>query len=180
MIKKIVKYCLIKISRIIYYLIPGEFTKQDNTEIYNILYKKKINECYEHFEKYFDKAVLFHNTWKIREYAIKNAISNDKEQNKFYLEFGVWKGDSANFFSKNVNKLYAFDSFEGLREDWHGKGITKGHLNLHKKIPKLEKNIEPIIGWVQDTLEEFLKKHKLSEEQLSEITARYLELITEE
>ena len=46
-----------------------------------------------------------------------------------------------------------------MKEDWHGRENPKGHFNLHKKIPKLEKNIEPIIGWVQDTLEEFLKKH---------------------
>ena len=30
---------------------------------------------------------------------------------------------------------------------------------LNKKIPKLNNNVEPIIGYVQDTFEDFLKKH---------------------
>ena len=89
----------------------------------------------------------------------KIAISNDKHKEGFYLEFGVWKGDSTNFFSKYVKKLYAFDSFEGLREDWLGRHVAKGHFNLNKKIPKLKSNIEPIVGFVQDTLDDFLKKH---------------------
>jgi hypothetical protein len=95
----------------------------------------------------------------IRKYAIEKSLLNDKEKNKFYLEFGVWKGTTANFFSKYVNKLYAFDSFEGLREDWIGANYPKGYFNLDKKIPKLNKNIEPIVGFVQDTLDDFLKKH---------------------
>jgi len=95
----------------------------------------------------------------IRKYAIEKSLLNDKEKNKFYLEFGVWKGKSANFFSEYVNKLYAFDSFEGFREDWVGTGVVKGYFNLDKKIPKLNKNIEPTVGLIQDTLDDFLKKH---------------------
>ena len=72
----------------------------------------------------------------------------------FYLEFGVWKGRSANFWSKYVKKLYVFDSFEGLREDW--TGVTgKGSFNLNGKIHKLNKNVTPIKGWDEDTLSDF-------------------------
>ena len=84
---------------------------------------------------------------------------NDKNKEYYYLEFGVWKGSTANFFSKYISKLYVFDSFEGLKEDWVGKGLSKGHFNLNKKIPELNSNVEPIVGWVEDTLEDFLKKH---------------------
>ena len=35
----------------------------------------------------------------------------------------------------------------------------KGRFNLNKKIPKFSSNIEPIVGFVQDTLDDFLKKH---------------------
>ena len=76
-----------------------------------------------------------------------------------YLEFGVWKGRSANFWSKYVKKLYVFDSFQGLREDW--TGVTgKGTFNLNGKIPKLNKNVIPIKGWVEDTLCDFLEEYK--------------------
>lgn len=69
---------------------------------------------------------------KIREYAIKTVILNDKSNECAYLEFGVWKGQSSNFFSKYINKLYCFDSFEGLSEDWHGWSCVKGQFNLKK------------------------------------------------
>ena len=55
--------------------------------------------------------------------------------------------------------MYVFDSFEGLKEDWVGTNKSKGHFNLNKKIPTLNSNVEPTVGWVEDTLEEFLKKH---------------------
>ena len=91
---------------------------------------------------------------KIREYAIKTVILNDKSNECAYLEFGVWKGQSSNFFSKYINKLYCFDSFEGLSEDWHGWSGVKGQFNL-KKIPTLNSNIEVIVGLVDDTLDNF-------------------------
>ena len=79
---------------------------------------------------------------------------------KFYLEFGVWVGTSINFFSNYVNTIYGFDSFEGLREDWVGTDAPKGTFNLKRKLPKLNKNVIPVVGWVQDTLVPFLDKHK--------------------
>ena len=39
-----------------------------------------------------------------------------------------WTGTSANFFSKFVNKLYCFDSFEGLKEDWVAADCPKDIL----------------------------------------------------
>ena len=50
-------------------------------------------------------------------------------------------------------------SFEGLKEDYTGTPFPKGTWNLNKKIPKLNSNVEPIVGWVEDTLDDFLKKH---------------------
>ena len=44
-------------------------------------------------------------------YAIENAISNDKQKELFFLEFGAYKGNSTNFFSKYVKKLYAFEMY---------------------------------------------------------------------
>ena len=37
--------------------------------------------------------------------------------------------------------------------------MPKGKFNLNKQIPKLNSNVEPIVGWVEDTLDDFLKKH---------------------
>ena len=73
-----------------------------------------------------------------------------------YIEFGVFKGYSTNIFASYVKDLYAFDSFEGLRDDWKGFYFASGKFNLNKKIPKLKKNVIPIVGWIKDTLEKFL------------------------
>ena len=76
------------------------------------------------------------------------------------MEFGVYVGTSINFFSEYVNTIYGFDSFQGLRDDWLGHSLPKGNFNLNKKLPKLNKNVIPIIGWVHDTLVPFLEKYK--------------------
>ena len=170
-INKIIKKILKKLSRVVFHLIPNEldlFFKIRTKDAYTHYKENEILQCFNHFEKHLQNAVHLEpqqlhwhgtNSLSIRKYAIEKSLLNDKEKNKFYLEFWVWKGTTANFFSEYVNKLYAFDSFEGLREDWIGTTAAKNYLNLDKKIPKLNKNIEPIVGFIQDTLENFLKKH---------------------
>ena len=160
-INKIIKKILKKLSRVVFHLIPHElhlFFKIRSIDVYTHYRENEILECSNHFKKHLQNAVVMPSSI-VRKYAIEKSLLNDKEKNKFYLELGVYKGNSANFFSKYVNKLYVFDSFEGLREDWTGGWALKGHFNLDKKIPKLNKNIEPIVGFIQDTLEDFLKKH---------------------
>ena len=162
MIKKFFIYIFDLISRCIYVMLPREIKEilqQRTISIVSLINENTKKECYEHFKEIFKTTVLFTGRNEIREYAIENAISNDEQQEGFYLEFGVFKGSSTNFFSKYVKKLYAFDSFEGLREDWTGSPLRKGYFNLNKQIPKLNSNIEPIVGFVQDTLDDFLKKH---------------------
>jgi hypothetical protein len=163
MIIKFFKYIFNLISRGIYWVIPSELRiilhQGREISIDSLIKENSIKENYEHFKEIFKTTVYFKDVWEIRKYAIQNAISNDNQQELDYLEFGVYKGNSTNFFSKYVNKLFAFDSFEGLREDWVGNGLAKGHFSLNKQIPKLNSNIEPIVGFVQDTLDDFLKKH---------------------
>ena len=158
--KNFIKSILEKISRVIYELIPREFKNRDNEyDMYSKIIEHSKNETFEHFKDDYKRSVLFTNKWKIREYAIKTALLNDKNKENYYLEFGVFKGKTSNFFSKFIHKLYCFDSFEGLKEDWVGTKIPKGHFNLNKKIPVLKSNVEPIIGWVEDTLDVFLEKN---------------------
>ena len=162
MIKKFFKYNFNLISRFISLIAPAELRTilpQRAISIDSLINENTKKECYEHFKEIFKTTILFRDFEAIRKYAIQNAISIDKQKELFFLEFGVWKGSSTNFFSKYVKKLYAFDSFEGLREDWVGGDLGKGRFNLNKKIPKFNSNIEPIVGFVQDTLDDFLKKH---------------------
>tara|TARA_B100001093_G_C26653002_1_gene938327 strand:+ start:68 stop:814 length:747 start_codon:yes stop_codon:yes gene_type:complete len=165
-IKKIITSLVTKlqISRIIYlifravkFIIPSEIKPKSKLELK--LEDDLAEETYKHFKEHFKKSVIFKDVVKIREYAITTSLSNDKKEEYYYLEFGVFKGESANYFSKFVNKFYCFDGFEGLKEDWVGTGAPRGAFNLNKKIPRLNSNVTPIVGWVEDTLDNFLKEH---------------------
>ncbi len=150
---------LIKLSRIIFFVTPIEFHGRET--IYEKYCNETLSECYENFKKEFEKSIFLNNE-EIRKYAIKNVLSLTPEPDKkYFIEFGVYKGNSINFFSKYVNKIYGFDSFEGLREDWAGNHkFQKSFFDLGGNIPKLESNVIPIKGWVQDTLDDFLTKEK--------------------
>ena len=161
--KNIIKLILKKTSRLIYYiylvlkyLTPEEIRK---SKLKLKLENELLIETNDFFKKNFEKSIIFSDLESIREYAIQSSSLNDKHKEYYYLEFGVWKGESSNFFSKFLNKLYCFDSFEGLKEDWVGTTLPKGYFNLNKKIPNLNSNVEPVVGWVEDTLDDFLKKH---------------------
>jgi hypothetical protein len=121
--------------------------------------KEEIKKSYENFKPHFQKSIFLDNK-NYHKFIIERAKENDEFNKKFYLEFGVFTATTINFFSKYVNTIYGFDSFEGLREDWVGTTEPKGTFNLNKKLPKLNKNVIPVVGWVQDTLVPFLEKHK--------------------
>jgi len=167
--KKIIKKTLILISRIIYWIIPSEF-KPSKKEyiIYDIFKNEEQTKCYNHFKKYFKTSIFLKSKkhlsraygTSIKEYAIEKALQNESNTNiNAYLEFGVYKGNSINFFSKYVKKIYGFDSFEGLNEDWAGYIRPKKDFNSNKKIPKLNKNVVLVNGLAQNTLDNFLKEN---------------------
>lgn len=112
MIKKFLKYIFNLISICRSLMLPIEMRQTFSIE--TVLKENTARENYEHFKEIFKTTVLLRNTGKIRKYAIENAISNDKQKELFYLEFGVYVSTSTNFFSKYVKKLYAFDSFDRI------------------------------------------------------------------
>jgi len=128
---------------------------------FEIFDQEEIIDCYKHFKKYFYKSI-FLSTTEIRKYSIKNVLDQNDNDNHFYLEFGVFSGTTINFFSSNLKSksFYGFDSFEGLKEDWSGTIYNKGFFNLNGKIPKLNSNVIPVKGWVQNTLPLFLDENR--------------------
>jgi hypothetical protein len=88
-----------------------------------------------------------------------NTISYVKNDG-LWLEFGVCSGNTINIISsKTKNKVYGFDSFLGLPEDW-GNHQPKGAYSTDGNIPFVNDNVELVIGLFQDTLDDFLKEHK--------------------
>ena len=131
-------------------------------------------ELFYGLEKYaMDKSVefIFENStaatnyfkdhWKLREDAFTRIPDVG-----LLLEFGVAKGASANYFSSLLQKrnddrtFWGFDSFQGLSEDWGGTSMSKGTFDRKGKPPKLNENVECIVGDILETYEPFLKAHR--------------------
>ena len=77
-----------------------------------------------------------------------------------WLEFGVATGKTINYISRFTNeKVYGFDSFEGLPEKWRD-GFDKGAFNRNGNMPPVNGNVELIKGWFNETLLNFMEQHK--------------------
>lgn len=141
---------------------PIKILHNHSLDVYYMYFKEEKEKCYNEFKKYF-KTSTFIKSNNIKQYAIKKSFKNNNDSNLLYLEFGVWKGESINLLSKHTKKMYGFDSFEGLRDDWHGfSGVAQESFSLEKKLPKVNNNVELIPGWIEETLEKFLIEKKSS------------------
>ena len=72
------------------------------------------------------------------------------------LEFGVAGGNTIREISLHCDKVYGFDSFEGLPEYWRS-GIEAGAFKC--EVPTVPENVELVIGLIQDTIDGFMEKH---------------------
>lgn len=85
------------------------------------------------------------------------ALDAVKAPGGLYCEFGVYSGNSINFIARRVaSTIYGFDSFQGLPEDWRPE-VSKGHFA--SRLPRVESNVELVVGWFDQSLPPFLEKH---------------------
>lgn len=77
-----------------------------------------------------------------------------------FMEFGVHSGGTLKIISNNTdNKVYGFDSFEGLPEDWHD--LKKGAFACD--LPKLNQpNVILVKGWFDTSIPKFIKDNEHS------------------
>ena len=78
------------------------------------------------------------------------------------LEFGVFEGTSINYFANKLpgHKIYGFDSFKGLKEDWNGTQHLAGMFDRKGKLPRVESNVILVDGWFDETLPSFIENNK--------------------
>jgi hypothetical protein len=121
-----------------------------------------VSESAEYAVSNFSEAMMFNRRQELWDYCLRRVPS--LQLGGVILEFGVWKGESINFFAKKCPKalVYGFDSFEGLEEDWTGFEHHKGTFNTNGKLPKCERNVELYVGWFEETLPGFLATLKQS------------------
>jgi hypothetical protein len=77
------------------------------------------------------------------------------------LQFGVYQGASLRLIAEAMTqKIYGFDSFEGLPEDWtHFQ--RKGRFSMEGRLPALDlDNVRLVKGWFDETLPAFLSTHE--------------------
>jgi hypothetical protein len=90
-----------------------------------------------------------------REQLWRDAVLQIDASAILYLEFGVWKGYSIEYFLSLIDspdsKFYGFDSFEGLPENW--RGMDSGHFSTGGNIPDLKDPRAVFVkGWFSATL----------------------------
>jgi hypothetical protein len=82
--------------------------------------KKYITDSVDYAYEFFGQAVYRNTRESLWDYCLDiSKITNDKITNKsktIILEFGVWKGESINYFGKKCPQaeIYGFDSFTGF------------------------------------------------------------------
>jgi hypothetical protein len=89
--------------------------------------------------------------------SLKKAIDLISTSHKHVLEFGVCEGKTLRQIRKDLDesyKVFGFDSFEGLPEDWVGTRAKKGDLSCGGKIPDIN-NVTFYKGWFKDTIPKY-------------------------
>jgi len=81
-----------------------------------------------------------------------------------YLEFGVFQGESIRKVAElNPNpqcRLYGFDSFEGLPQDWNEEK-KKGTFDVGGRMPQIDDpRVTFVKGWFDLTLPAFLQDYR--------------------
>jgi hypothetical protein len=98
----------------------------------------------------------------IKMYPLTYVFEHMKLKHKpdtLWLEFGVASGKTINYISKfTKDKVYGFDSFEGLPEKWRD-GYNKGAFTRNGNLPEVNNNVELIKGWFNETLPDFIKNN---------------------
>lgn len=111
-------------------------------------------------DKYLSKATQLHSDAEALKFG-----SDQVRLKGLFIELGVCTGKTINFIAalNPLTKIYGFDSFEGLPEDW-----TRGDIEIRKgtfgyknpqMLPPVLHNVELIKGLFSDTLSPFAQTH---------------------
>ena len=133
-----------------------------------LMHQQALKETVEFVSNNLGKAVMFSSREKLWDYCIEKILKLRAEPDLTVLEFGVYKGQSINVIARKLPKsrIYGFDSFEGLEEDWSGYLMIKGAFSTDGSVPKCRSNVELVKGWYTDTLPKFLEKSTASQVHL--------------
>lgn len=128
--------------------------KKENIEYYHEwIYAKKIEE----WKNKNKIEALEKDRFKLYDAVIANESLSDV----LYLEFGVYQGESLNYFKNKLTNenciFFGFDTFEVIPEKWGT--VEAGGYSNHGKIPQIDDSrVSFIVGLFQDTTIQFIKE----------------------
>jgi hypothetical protein len=133
------------------------------------LERRAVSSSADYFEQKMQDTSLILNTHKeLLQYAISRCPTEGS-----VLEFGVYKANTLNFFAdylaqrKPNQKVWGFDSFEGLPNDWAGYVITKETFDMGGNMPKVRPNVALVKGYFDAVLPGWIEKHGSEIEQIA-------------
>jgi hypothetical protein len=134
--------------------------------VFHLINQHTLQDSAQYAVNNFSKAMQLDTRTELWSYCLNRIPQLQTAEGGIIAEFGVWEGESINFFARNCPnaKVFGFDSFEGLEEDWYGYRLQKGFFSTNGKMPKVEGNVNLIKGWFEDTLPKFCRE--LGQEQI--------------
>lgn len=126
------------------------------TMVLDEVYRKTALSSADYAVNKMSKSMIFRKREDLWDFVLERC-----EVKGLVLEFGVSEGKSINYIAKAINqKIYGFDSFEGLQEDWAGSHLKKGAFSRQGSLPRVASNVELIKGWFNRTLDIFLSENE--------------------
>jgi hypothetical protein len=127
------------------------FASLDHNVI-DVLERRAVCDSADYIASAMPEALALRSREALWDFAIRNAGHEG-----LWLEFGVFKGYSINYMAQRTDRrIFGFDSFQGLQQDWKGAGHTRGTFDLAGRLPRVRANVMLLPGWFSDTLPGFL------------------------
>jgi hypothetical protein len=130
---------------------PLKKPRIDSFDVMQVAFLKAAYESAQFYEDHLLTAPIFETDLDL----LTHAMTMTKPG--LCLEFGVASGRTISHIAGLTERVYGFDSFEGLPEDWRS-GFVKGAFA--GDLPPVPPNAVLIKGWFEKTLPEFLGKQQ--------------------
>lgn len=159
-IKRYVRSRLLSMTRFLFQYAGNDLPVFTNSSSFRELEKIAYRESAQFIADNIEKAVLFTNDARFWTHALEAA-----PEKGLILEFGVFHGRSINIFADvlkakgDARKIYGFDSFEGLSEDFTGTTLERHSFSIEGRLPEVAPSVVLKKGWVDQTLPEFVKEN---------------------
>lgn len=142
-------------------------------DLSTLVYRHAVKDSIDYVFANLRHASIFASREELWLHCIEVAGLKTKDS-ALILEFGVYKGYSANWFATQLpnSKVFGFDSFEGLPEAWVGESdYAKGTFSLSGRLPKVETNVSLVPGLFEESLPKFIETQRIDRIDLLHLDA---------